>query len=620
MAYQPQKPKELVVAQFPKGLNTCDDLYLAKPHEAIAVRNVDLSEGTVQGLYKPEPYEYDIDTGTNPTFVHRLGTPLGDPPFWLYGGWDGTFSALDDADNVGSEGNPDVWLTYFTGDTYIWEQEAGTPTPGGTLYPTPHMAFFRGGSLERQRLGIASPPVAPTKNGVPTLGTVDKSYAYCWYDIYTGEYSNPSETLTVTNFAFPLDLNGGTWNSVNQGDDYRDSANIEKHWFATADDDPLGPMYLIAEQIAGVTAFQDPGGQDFDNLPEMTWGPGGNPSSETNIIEDHTPAPPLDLLSDGMHALQGTGSGQTGAGILVGAKDNVVHISQAGAPWYWPAFTKFPLRHIVSAIVNRDAETYVLTEGGNFVMSGLDEWSMSLARTGSTHFCRRDNGRTAKRTPLGVLYLCDDGIAAFDGQTSRIISNGCFKPQEMELGRVRGACAVYVDDCYIITIPRFWPTDSASSRTFVFDLRRGDVRVTECSFHLSAVCQAPDMLTYVADESGALSIWSPNQAVLEGMNGRYDDWYYQTPMLMFDDPTHLENYDLLWVNCWGSVKAELYAINSAGTAPETSPYFTHTFTGPGHVKLPAMHMRGVSIKFSGVVGTTSGLRAWRLRGETKGGP
>lgn len=161
---------------------------------------------------------------------------------------------------------------------------------------------------------------------------------------------------------------------------------------------------------------------DIDVESQLTWAQGGFPSSGGQYIEDHSPPPPLTVLSNRLHA--GNTTGRPGAGIVFGASGSDIRWSILGAPDYWPVLNQAILPGVCEALISVSGTTFAFTATGIFQLIGTSDDAISVTQTNAAHGVKPGTGHLVTDTPFGMMYQSPEGIALFNGSSSTIISAG----------------------------------------------------------------------------------------------------------------------------------------------------------------------------------------------------
>lgn len=545
----PPRSKILTLGPFKKGMVTARHAGLLAPDEAVYAKNVDLTDGSLKGLYGPTVSSGSV--AANSQFIHQR-----DGGAWLadtvrrY--------ALDDAIFPGTGKR----LTYYT-------------------FPNGQARYLNGVALD-EPLGRDGPAAAPAMNANGT-GTA-AYYRYTFFNStananYPSYETNPSPTLTSVT---------GSTNAVVQvtgaiAASVMDKVRIYKTYSGTA-----GPFYLAAEITnpgVGVTATWTDTGPAQGTV--LNWDVNGN-QGNTLYPYDHSKAPNLTVLSNAMHSSV-AGSTATAAsatsvyssGSLIGAMGSTVYISRGGSPWYFPASHTFLCDSPVTGIISNQSTTYVFTQFSVYVITGFDA-------TGSiTDFTivRSDSpigayNNSCCLTPHGVAFACEYGLGLFDGNTSKMISYDYLDPYYFAANTL--FYAVY-DDNYLFILNN----NDITNNLIVDFTNYPDLRFIQTDISTLAITwsQFGNAGLYLADKvSGTVYWWKPLYRGLVGLPPTQMAWEWKTGKLSLGDSNGQSRFDRLWIKGTGNFTVTATCGNFQNTVIDTqvftgSDWFKPTFVG-----------------------------------------
>ena len=211
------------------------------------------------------------------------------------------------------------------------------------------------------------------------------------------------------------------------------SGEFEIRVYARAIGALAGPAKLIMRQ-AWVNPLA-PTTVTISTANETTWGTnlilawdvGGSPDAAI-YKDDFSPAPlDLNTVSDEVHTVAATAGGTSAivppsAGILVGTtRSGLLCWSKLGYPWRWPIYARQRLEGDPLAVVTTQATTAIATNSSWYVLSGTDDYRMSLVRAEAEHFCADRFGASVVNTPKGIFFVAELGVAAFDGSRTVLL-------------------------------------------------------------------------------------------------------------------------------------------------------------------------------------------------------
>lgn len=379
---------------------------------------VDLSRGGVKGAWTPA-----IISPVEPSFSST-------PPYFIYNtngvNWIGDSAFLAEGITnwacLQSSGSGASAISYVT----------KIPVGGGTINNP--VAIF--GATPYQ-LGIPAPASVVVTSG--SSGGA-RYYSITQIDIASGNESNPTYIGTTTknngaNFTLPSPTSGTLGTAFNIYGSNTDDANGIK-----------SPRYWLAQKGSGAT-FSDPG-TNGDSTSPLDWGIGGYYTTPT-LNQDHSPAPALSCLSDGLHGA--TADTKNPLGMLFGASLKDVYWSIVNRPFYWStAFNTYSLPQTVLAMVSRGAQTFAFTEGGIWSFSGTSDTAIQGNKTQAHLGVLRNAGKTVCQSPYGILYVSREGVTLFDGFRSNVISRRVIDPLDfIGATTISGA---YYDGYYVVAV------------------------------------------------------------------------------------------------------------------------------------------------------------------------
>lgn len=450
----------LVLGAF-SGLNTAKDPQALALDEAAACLNVDVSNGTLRGLYGPGTTVATV--GGSKKHVH-----YEDGLSW-YSNADPQFHCYD--------------ATYpFTGRRYSFYTRAS----GGS-----GTAGYANGSVSDKWLGIGAPGSAPT------AGTGSASARWYRYTYITNRAStsnapmesNPSSTARLTTT---------TVNVTASAD-----AAVDGIRMYASDGDVNGPYYLT-DTFTNTTTAVTPSATNVTATP-LSWEIGGRNTNAT-YIDDHQPAPSPNTISSALHtAFDVSGNDLLPcSGILFAGIGSQLQWSQAGYPWYWPYYNFKRFDSYIECIVTDQATTYILTDTNVYSVTGTNDEGMNFQRSRAT--MGTTWGHSAVMTPYGLVFQAEGGIALFDGNTAHIITADVLAPSDL----TKNYAAVWWDNQLLLV------SQSDSSGGYVLDFSKfPDVRITTHNIAARAITRADAYTTpgpFVATwADGYVGPWRPRQ-------------------------------------------------------------------------------------------------------------
>ena len=450
----------LVLGAF-SGLNTAKDPQALALNEAAACLNVDVSNGTLRGLYGPGTTVATV--GGSKKHVH-----YEDGLSW-YSNADPQFHCYDAAYAV-------------TGRRY----SLYSTSSGGSGY-----ASYANGTVSAKRLGIDAPGSAPT------AGTGSASARWYRYTYITNRAStsnapmesNPSSTARLTTT---------TVNVTASAD-----AAVDGIRMYASDGDVNGPYYLT-DTFTNTTTAVTPSATNVTATP-LSWEIGGRDDNASGYIDDHSPGPSPNTVSSALHSAVLPGTILPATGIMFAGIGSYLQWSEVGYPWYWPNSNGWRCDSYIECIVTDQATTYVLTKTAIYVITGTDDEQLNIQRSRS--YMGTPWGHSAVMTPYGLVFQTTGGIALFDGNTSRIITEGILAPGDL----TKNYAAVWHENQLLLVSQ----SDSSGGYALDFSQGLGAIRITTHNIPARAITLADAHATpgpFVATwADGYVGPWRPRQ-------------------------------------------------------------------------------------------------------------
>lgn len=389
---------------FSGGLNTRLPASQIARNEAQVAVNVDLRSGALKSIK-------DLGTALSSSYLITGASPIS--AAYLYSGKNLHFAAS----------------AYFMDEySYISGYTDANPSSFNRRYlDDGDVTYFTNASNYPQK-AVAASPLVPVNLGVippdsPTItkvsGALSGRFKYA-LTFFTSDdiESNPTffgdVSLSSQGIQFSLPL-------------AKNERIVGARLYRTRESEDV---YFLVQEILGVstsstaiTVTSDTtSDSDIDVESQLTWAQGGFPSSGGQYIEDHSPPPSLNVLSNRLHA--GNSTGKPGAGIVFGASGADVRWSILGAPDYWPVVNQAILPGTCEALVSVSGTTFAFTATGIFQLIGPSDDSITVTQTNAAHGVKPGTGYLVTDTPFGMMYQSSEGLALFNGSSSTIISTG----------------------------------------------------------------------------------------------------------------------------------------------------------------------------------------------------
>lgn len=446
----------IALGPFLRGLNTAKDPQMLALDEATACLNVDLSNGTMRGLY-------GLGTAVANVGASKLHIHYEDGLSW----------------NSNANAQFHCYDSIFpaSGKRYSFYTDGG-------------VAKYANGTVSDKWLGVAPPTVTPT------AGTGSASARYYRYTYITNRVStsyapiesNPSSAARLTTTTVGVTASA--------------DAAVDGIRMYASDGDSAGPYYLT-DTFANTTTAVTPSATNTSATP-LSWELGGRDDNAT-YIDDHSPAPTPNTMSSALHSAYVPGSAILPAsGILLLGVGSTLYWSEVGYPWYSPNTNGWLCDSYIEGIVTDQATTYVLTETGIFVVTGTNDEALNIQRSRS--YMGTTWGHSAVMTPFGLVFQTAAGIAIFDGNSSRILTEGILAASDL----TKNYAAVWWDNQLMLT------SQSDSSGGYLLDFSRyPEVRATKHNIASRAITRADAYSTpgpYLANyTTGDIGPWRPRQ-------------------------------------------------------------------------------------------------------------
>lgn len=446
----------IVLGPFLRGLNTAKSADRLALDEATVCQNVDLTDGTLRGLYGQGTTVKTV--GASQYHIHYE-------------------DGLD-------------WASDASYQFHCYDTVYGTSGKRYSFYTLASKSAYANGSVTAKKLGIDAPSTAPTAG---TGSTTARYYRYTYITnrvgtTYSPMESNPSTAVRATTTTINVTASA--------------DAAVDGIRMYASDGDTAGPYYLT-DTFANTTTAVTPSATNTASTL-LSWEAGGRDTNAT-YIDDHSPAATPNTMSSALHTAALPGSILPCTGILFIGIGSTLMWSEVGYPWYFPTTNGFLIDSYIECIVTDQATTYVLTETGIFVITGTDDESLNFQRSRS--YMGTVWGHSAVMTPYGLMFQAPQGIALFDGNSSRIITDGRIAPADL----TKNYAAVWAEDQLLLV------SQSDSSGGYVLDFSGGldGLRITTHNLACRAITKADAFTTpavYVATfADGLVGRWSPKQ-------------------------------------------------------------------------------------------------------------
>jgi hypothetical protein len=367
--------------------------------------------------------------------------------FWFH--WAG------DVDAVGTmvPGNT-TSRTFWTGDGYPKQTEAGMATAGGTAYP-----------MQSYRLGIPKPASAPSVSVPafdPATDNETRYYVYTYVSAWDEEGPPSAASAIVT-----CDVDAtATLSAMSAAPSGAYNINRKRIYrLSTGTDD--SEFFFVAEIPVANTGYVDsvPGAQLQEPLATEGWD-----------------APPDTM--NGLIALPN--------GVFCGFDNKDLYFSPNYVPYAYPRRNVVSTEHKIVGLGAFNTNVVVLTEGNPYLASGVDPGAVTLSKIEVAQACVSKRS-IANLGAEGVAYATPDGLALIGPGGFDMVSAKFMTQEEWREYNPSTIVAASHDNRYIA----FFTRENGTKGGFVFDADNG---FRELSFHATAVYA--DLLTdtlYLAD-------------------------------------------------------------------------------------------------------------------------
>lgn len=513
MARAPRKGK-LTLGPFLRGLNTAKSANRLEPDEATVCQNVDLTDGTLRGMY-------GIGSTVATLSASQYHVHYEDGLSWV----------------------GDAFYQFHCYDTVY-----GSTGKRYSFYTLASKSAYANGSVTAKKLGIDAPSTAPTAG---TGSTTARYYRYTYITNRSGTSYSPMES----NPSAAARLTTSTINVTASADAAVDGIRVY-----ASDGDTAGPYYLT-DTFTNSTAAVTPSATNT-GATLLSWELGGRDTNAT-YVDDHSPAPTPNVVSSALHTSYLPGSTILPCtGILFFGVSSSLLWSEVGYPWYVPYYNQWLCDSYIESVVTDQATTYVLTETSIFVVTGTDDEAINIQRSRS--YMGTVWGPSAVMTPYGLVFQAEGGIALFDGNSSRIITDGLLAPSDL----TKNYQAVWWDNQLLLV------SQSDSSGGYVLDFKDfPDLRVSTHNLPCRAITRADAYTTpgtYVCKfADGVVGRWSPRQRANVGGASALA-WSWTTGKMDAGVPTAPKRFVRLWVEASGTISIVATAGNNANTTVGTT--------------------------------------------------
>ena len=398
---------------------------------ATMTRDVIVERGSLQPFHASKTYrtvthQNDLQT------IYRFGAVPGDD----HSGW--LFSWEKDVDVArGPVSGNTQELTYWTGDSFPRFTDNSIATAGGGRLPAGWRRLGVPAPAFGPQLALKALPDAPSGEKRDVSTDVDRDYVVTFTQklgslVMEGPPSTPSAVITVpvtsgvqlTNIAEP------------SGDGYAWSG---KRLYRRLYSGGNTQLSLVAELTLGTSTY-------FDQLQDAEI-PG-----DLLVSLNYDPPP------ETMHSL-----GVLSNGIMFGASDNDICLSEPYLPHAWSPLNRYPLPYPIVGMGQTDNQIVILTEKNPYLLVGTSPAAMSMAELHVNQGCV--SKRSIVSGDFGCIYASPDGLMLVKGGAAQLITAGLFTQRQWQDMNPKSLISAVSERLYYGT----YTTATDQRETFVFD-------------------------------------------------------------------------------------------------------------------------------------------------------
>ena len=511
---------KLTFSQLLGEIPKADSSLLSQQHSTYAY-DVRLDRGTLRPFRQSQFYRVASKPGDQLS-LYRFAAVPGDPESgWIFS-WDTVVDVVRGpiADNVQD-------LTYWTGEEFPKYCDNSIATGVGVLpanwyklgVPAPEFGptgAMKALPVELFPLDPAEPvdppppeeseePVDP-EEPVPDYGVgdasteVDRDYVVTFLQqlgelVMEGPPSDPSNVITVPS-----------------------GAGVELQNIA---DPPSGPypwsgkrlyrriysggqtrLVLVTELVLGTTEY-------FDTIPDAELP--GDWLASTNFYEPDETMHSLGVLSNGL---------------MFGAKDNDICLSEPYLPHAWNPFYRYPVPHKIVGMGQADNQIVAVTEKNPYLLVGTSPGAMSSVEL------KIDQGCLSKRSIIsgsfGCCYASPDGLIIISNNGSGLVTGDLMTRDQWQALNPRSIIGAYNEGMYIGTYQK----NDESYGTFMFDPANKDAGIRQVSQRFTAAYHdglMDSLLVYDPDQE-AVCLWDQGDDLMYSWISKAN--YFPIPVCM----------------------------------------------------------------------------------------
>ena len=422
------------------------DAALLPENAATIAENLNLERGTLHPLRDPKLYRQSSKTGDQLT-LYRFAPVPGDPT----SGW--VFSWPFDVDCVkGPVTSNNQELTYWTGDSYPRFTDNSLAIGSGPLPAASYRLGIPDSNLAPQVEVIDDEP-PPDDEEIDQRLVEERDYVVTFTSqlgslVMEGPPSNPSDIVSVSPYQsvqlthLPQPPSGNyKWTGKNL---YRRLASSGQTSF-----------HLVAELAPDADDYHDqlatrdiPG----DTMLSGSWYP-----------------PPEDMF--GLSVLNN--------GLMFGASDNDICISEPYLPHAWNPANRYPLPHRIVGLGQADNNIVAITEKNPYILSGANPAAMSSTELTLNQGCL--SKRSIVSGNFGCCYASPDGLVIISSGGSRLLTEQVFTREQWQALNPASMLGATHEDRVIMSY-----TNGGNNGSFIIDPRQPENGVIFSSQYFTA--------------------------------------------------------------------------------------------------------------------------------------
>lgn len=252
-------------------------------------------------------------------------------------------------------------------------------------------------------------------------------------------------------------------------------------------------------------------------------------------------------------------------GFVISWRDNDLFFSQPYMPYAFDDDFSLNVKSDIVACINVGNETYVLTEGAPYILSGYAPDSLTLSELPIKQSCTSERGVT--RIGETIIYVSPDGLVTLNGASSRLITNDLFTrtqwqalvPSDIILGS-------HNEEVYIF----------AATQTYILSFRDKNSVLSQISDVSNAVFEdvSDDTLYIYTDATN--TIYSLDTSATD------EEYTWRSKLYDFKKRSHLSCAKVI-ADTYVDLTLNLY-VNDDYSSPKS----TNSVTGNTAFKLPSV--------------------------------